>query len=667
MGGQVSGTLTNSSSQWSTGQFFNAYRFEASPGQAVSIEMRSEQFNTYLWLLNHEGRVITVNDDRRGQTTNGFTSEIIFFPPISGTYFIGASSSDPMEMGEYELILKTTHQPTQEAEGLFETVFGSLEASDFQFSTGQYLDVYTLEGEIGESVTIGLSSSGFDSYLRILDSAGNVLREDDDSGVENDDALIENFVLPESGHYSVWVSSVFAGGTGDYVLSLNEPLRSSRSGLDIRTEESLKLVLSNKGMGEDFADQGGILVRGKGQPFANANRCKGSTDAYTAKVKICIGDREESLSGTVSLSGPSGIVISPGSMSFTVSPNSCVTKSPFSITSASASAGVKSITATVTGLGSDSEDLNVVDVELKKGGTVVNEDDIVYITDTPAMPQLKAKIKPDALSGNADWMLNIEFKRPNRNDDDTLSKTVSAASEWNISQDFGNHFYGGKATLTAKYNGAECKRIFHIRGTNPSENAATTEIGNSPWYAKAIARHESGTQQNRTYLQFNEVGSLGTNYLTNIKHTPNRSSDQKGWGIYQLTKIPPNGRSPSRDEVWGWKANISTGKAVMNSNVNEAPSYFAAIQRKYPAQYEAPPATYTPPGTNTQLTYLEAAALQMFNGSSVVELLPNGQGGNSNYRSCWKFYPNNPSGQKWEFVANQNDYVKKIIEEHENP
>ena len=306
--------------------------------------------------------------------------------------------------------------------------------------------------------------------------------------------------------------------------------------------------------------------------------------------------------------------------------------------------------------------VDVIKVELKECNTIINEDDLVYISDAPRMPQLKAKLRPDGLAGNVDWSLKIEFKRPNRNDKDTLTKTVAANSQWNIAQDFGTHFYGGKVVLTATYKGLDCKRTFHIRGTNPSENAAETEIGNNPFYAKAIARHESGTQNNRTYLQFNEVGTLGPDYLTNLKRTPNRSSDKKGWGIYQLTKPVP-----SRDQVWSWKANVAGGKALMNSNLAEAPAYFQAVRRKYPNQYESPPSTYTPPGTTTALTYLQAAAIQMFNGASVREDLPNPTGGVSEYRSCWKFYPNNPSGQRWQFVPNQNDYVKKIVKEYENP
>jgi len=340
IGDEVSGNLTDSSSaQWSTGQYFNAYQFEAEPGQAISIVMRSQQFKTYLWLLDHQGKVITVNDNK-----------IIFFPSTSGNYFIGASSSLPLKQGAYELILKTTHQPTQ-AKPLSGTVSEKLETADFQLSTGQYLDVYTFQGAMDEHVSIGLKSSEFDSYLRILDSAGNVLREDDDSA-GGQDALIEDFVLPDTGQYFVWISSVFAGGIGPYSLSFNDvsPRR-------LKTKDTIKLVLSR---------QKGKKLRGKAESFANSSRCLGSLETYTAKVNIC--NREnESHSGSISLSGPSDIVISPGTMDFTLPPHTCTTKSPFYITTASATTGVKTITAEAQigeNIGSDSEDLHVVKVEV---------------------------------------------------------------------------------------------------------------------------------------------------------------------------------------------------------------------------------------------------------------------------------------------------------------
>ena len=415
LGDRIRGRLGYEDAQFSTGQFFDAYTFEARHGQAVSITMRSNRLDTYLWLLDEKGRVMTVNDDRKGGKKKRPVSQIIFFPPVSGTYTILASSNEPELEGGYELLLNTTARPVR-AERLAGTVSGELSAADFQLSTGQYLDVYAFDGEKGESISLGLSSSGFDSYLRILDSDGNVVQHDDDSG-SGKDALIQNFFLPETGRYYVWASSIFGGSEGEYVLSFNDSAMEMRSlsmdtVAEADTKEGLNISLRNKG---DSVVSGGmsggfeLAAAQVDKPFTNPDRCKGSTSSYPAKVEICIGDRDEALSGTVSVSGPSGIVISPGSMSFTVNPNSCVTKSTFSITSASASAGVKSITATVPDLGSDSEDLNVIWITFDNfnntgptpSDSSVSPSPVAYgaTTGTKNGMLLRATVTPSALTG----------------------------------------------------------------------------------------------------------------------------------------------------------------------------------------------------------------------------------------------------------------------------
>ncbi len=86
-------------------------------------------------------------------------------------------------------------------------------------------DVYTFDGTAEMYVTILLESTDFDAYLLLLDAAGNVLAEDDDSGGRLN-ALI-NVMLPVDGVYTVRATSqreyssngeFFA--TGMYTLTL---------------------------------------------------------------------------------------------------------------------------------------------------------------------------------------------------------------------------------------------------------------------------------------------------------------------------------------------------------------------------------------------------------------------------------------------------------------
>ena len=64
------------------------------------------------------------------------------------------------------------------------------------------------------------------------------------------------------------------------------------------------------------------------------------------------------------------------------------------------------------------------------------------------------------------------------------------------------------------------------------------------------------------------------------------------------------------------------------------------------------------------MTPLEAAVVQLYNGGAVIVRVKNNKivtTGGSAYVSCWRFHPNNASGQKWEFVPNQNNYVYKVL------
>jgi hypothetical protein len=308
--------------------------------------------------------------------------------------------------------------------------------------------------------------------------------------------------------------------------------------------------------------------------------------------------------------------------------------------------------------------VHILNIAMERAGNALSNNGYTFISATAQMPDVTAKILPEEAPVSPEWSCSIVFDRPNRNENKSFP---SSNEEWSLRTATGGTCYGGQATLTATLSDVTLTNIFHIRGINPSEAEAETEIGDEPFYAKAIARHESGTQNNRTYLQFNDIGesgtlTLGTNYLTDLKYTPNRSSDGMGWGMFQLTNP-----EPSTDEVWNWKSNVSGALQRMERKETDAQSYFNAVQRTYTNEWEIPPTSYIPPGCSTSLTALEAATLQLFNGGAVREDLLTPYGTPDLYTSCWRFLPNNPSGQRWEFVANSENYVWKVINEYENP
>jgi hypothetical protein len=222
---------------------------------------------------------------------------------------------------------------------------------------------------------------------------------------------------------------------------------------------------------------------------------------------------------------------------------------------------------------------------------------------------------------------------------------------WRI--DLGDRgFFGGDAGIVAQSGGEQREIVFKVLGRNPSDSAARKYIDSrksSPWFAWAIAQHES-RQGARVYNQFNTTQEF--------TFEPNFGPPD-GWGMFQLDSA--RGKPITTEEIWNWRTNVKAGVKELVDIKREARAYFNAVRRTYPVQWEAPPRFYIPPGTETKLTYLEAAQIQLYNGASVVVLLRNASGGSDYYRSCWAFDPVGPVGRRWTFVPNRNDYVRKVV------
>jgi hypothetical protein len=98
---------------------------------------------------------------------------------------------------------------------------------------------------------------------------------------------------------------------------------------------------------------------------------------------------------------------------------------------------------------------------------------------------------------------------------------------------------------------------------------------------KYVAIQESGWQNNRTYLQFNEIGAYNCD-SNDIRHTPNWGDDGQGqpggFGMFQLTyftDIGGNTRVPNSNELWNWKANACAGENYLDLLQAQANQYMA--------------------------------------------------------------------------------------------
>jgi hypothetical protein len=311
---------------------------------------------------------------------------------------------------------------------------------------------------------------------------------------------------------------------------------------------------------------------------------------------------------------------------------------------------------------------NTTDMASSYSTATISSGGVAFITGQPAMPQLKASFPGLPTNINVEWKLEIKTERPERGTKDDKNyptsgyKTLPGNQAWDIGAEFGTDFVGGECKLFYKVgSGAEQTLEFFIRGKNPLDATAKAHVNNHAKaatypYAWAMVQHES-RQGNRCFNQFNSGGST--------KEKPNLGAPD-GWGIAQLDK--PLGVSASTTEVYEWKANVTKMYAELQQKEQMAQSYFNIIQSVYPNQWEAPPNPANSaqgfPSVATNMTPLEAAVVQLYNGGAVIVRVKNNKivtTGGSAYVSCWRFHPNNASGQKWEFVPNQNNYVYKVL------
>ncbi len=106
---QTQGQLDIGDSQLSDGSFYDNYTFSGRAGQQISIQLSSNDFDTYLILLNSNGQRIAENDDAQSSTLN---SSLTMTLPSNGTYTVIANGLDNTSVGAYSLAVLTSSTAT---------------------------------------------------------------------------------------------------------------------------------------------------------------------------------------------------------------------------------------------------------------------------------------------------------------------------------------------------------------------------------------------------------------------------------------------------------------------------------------------------------------------------------------------------------------------------
>lgn len=236
--GIARGTLTGDDLIATGGRRVQVWRLDAALGQRLQIDLRSGDFDPYLYVVG-PGLAEGLTDDDAGEGLNARVCVVVDEP---GEYRIVASSLSSAT-GGYALQVREREdardgacpEDDREEPGLVDDiaelptagralaigaeVTGELSGSDPVYA-GSPAEAWSLEGRAGQRVVIDLVSEAFDAYL-FLSGPGLERPLSDDDGAGRCDSRIE-LQLPASGTYRVVASTLGATGAGPYRLVASE-------------------------------------------------------------------------------------------------------------------------------------------------------------------------------------------------------------------------------------------------------------------------------------------------------------------------------------------------------------------------------------------------------------------------------------------------------------
>jgi len=208
-----SGYLAAGDNTLDSGEYYETYSLSGTAGDYVVIDLRSADFDPYLILAAPSGEHFE-NDDYEGDASR---SQLAMALPENGDYTIAVTSYKADETGAYDVRIDLSGASSAAAGSRME--YGALAAGDETLSSGEYVDAYEFAGVPGQHARLDVSSSEFDTYLMLVDPAGESLENDDADGLPGHSVVEAE--ITEVGTYLVAVTSYEPGETGAYELNMD--------------------------------------------------------------------------------------------------------------------------------------------------------------------------------------------------------------------------------------------------------------------------------------------------------------------------------------------------------------------------------------------------------------------------------------------------------------
>ncbi|UCC82483.1 MAG: PPC domain-containing protein [Gemmatimonadota bacterium] len=237
VGAEVWGALSTADVRDPRDSYLEAWLLEGRAGESVTVDMISDEFDSYLYVVG-PGLGETLNDDDSGGACH---ARITFTFLENGTFRVIASSTSSQQTGPYVLRVSDTPGPAAgyscggmnpalltdlPTDGrrlaLGDVVSGSLSGGSPTIGDGRRAEAWLLGGRAGESVVVTLESDAFDAYLYATGPGlADVLSDDDGAGELNSRLTI---TFPVDGDYLVVASQLSGGGAGAYTIRVDEPV-----------------------------------------------------------------------------------------------------------------------------------------------------------------------------------------------------------------------------------------------------------------------------------------------------------------------------------------------------------------------------------------------------------------------------------------------------------
>jgi len=199
-----------------------------SVGDAVTVSLTSEDFDTYLYVVAPDGALVAEDDDGGG----GLNSSVSFVATADGLYTVqvtsyGAATGDwTLEAAPWSV------QPWSFAPlAVGTSVDGALDAAVDPTVGDRLGDGLALDLSAGQGVRLHVGSDAFDARVEVLAPSGSSIAFDDDGGGGTDAAV--TFTAPVDGTYHAIVTAWQQHAEGPWTATLTEAGSASEPGRNL--------------------------------------------------------------------------------------------------------------------------------------------------------------------------------------------------------------------------------------------------------------------------------------------------------------------------------------------------------------------------------------------------------------------------------------------------